>query len=241
MLLKVSELTKRFGDLTAVDQVEFGIREEEIVGLIGPNGAGKTTLFNCLTGIHKPEEGKAIFNGELDLTKSKSHEICKAGIARTFQEVRTFLNLSVLDNLKASSTFGRETDDPLGEDEPHQFLESVGLGEKKDVLAKNLNIGKRRLLELAMALSTHPRLILVDEIASGLYLSEISSLTDKIEGIREDRGISILWIEHVMSAIMESTDRVIVLDNGSIIAEGEPEEIKKNKKVSEVYLGSEYD
>ncbi|KXA99261.1 ABC transporter [candidate division MSBL1 archaeon SCGC-AAA259M10] len=241
MLLKVSGLTKRFGDLIAVDNVEFDIGEGEIVGLIGPNGAGKTTLFNCLMGLHKPDEGEAIFDEKFDLMKMKPHQICKAGIARTFQEVRTFLNLSVLDNLKASSTFGRETENRRRDDEPHQLLESVGLGEKKDALAKNLNIGNRRLLELAMALSTHPRIILVDEIASGLSLSEISSLTDTIEEIRNSHGISIFWIEHVMSAIMESTDRVIVLDNGSIIAEGKPEEIKKSKKVTEVYLGTEYD
>lgn len=239
-MLTVSHLTKSFGGLTAVDDVEFEIGEEEIVGLIGPNGAGKSTLFNTITGVYRADEGSVIFNGQ-ELTGRKPHQIAKEGIARTFQTARTFNESTVLENVVIGVVFGHDESIPVDEarERSVRYLEFVGLSDKKEVEVSNLTIADRKQLELAKGLAAEPDLILVDEIASGLTPTEVDELVDTLERVRSELGISVLWIEHIMGAIMGATDRIIVLNQGQKIAEGTPAQIQRNDTVAEAYLGGE--
>lgn len=239
-MLTVSHLTKSFGGLTAVDDVEFEIGEEEIVGLIGPNGAGKSTLFNTITGVYRADEGSVIFNGQ-ELTGQKPHQIAKEGIARTFQTARTFNESTVLENVVIGVVFGHDESIPVDEarERSVRYLEFVGLSDKKEVEVSNLTIADRKQLELAKGLAAEPDLILVDEIASGLTPTEVDELVDTLERVRSELGISVLWIEHIMGAIMGATDRIIVLNQGQKIAEGTPAQIQRNDTVAEAYLGGE--
>ncbi|MDR5673860.1 ABC-type branched-chain amino acid transport system, ATPase component [Halalkaliarchaeum sp. AArc-CO] len=239
-MLTATGVTKEFGGLTAVDNVDLAIDEGEIVGLIGPNGAGKTTLFHTLTGVHLPNAGSIQFQGE-ELVGKKPNQIAKLGIARTFQTPQTFNELSVLDNVTAGAIFGRQ--ESLSRSEAEQIarecLEFVDIEATEDEHAGSLTLADRKFLELARGLASDPKLILVDEIGSGLTPTELFEMADSLVRIRDELGISVFWIEHVMDAIMGSTDRIVVLNQGQKIAEGTPDEIQQNQQVVEAYLGTE--
>jgi len=240
-MLEAANIRKKFGGLVAVDGVDLEIESGEIVGLIGPNGAGKTTLFNTITGVLDPEEGtKITFNGE-DLVAMDTHEIARAGLLRTFQIVRVFGEMTVLDNAVAGALFGSDESisQEEAEDRAWDALEFVGLEDKAEMKAGNLPIAQQKQLELARTVASDPDLVLLDEIASGLTPGEIDELSDIIRRLRDERGISVFWIEHIMDAIMGTADRIIVLKSGEKIADGTPEEIRNDERVTEAYLGAD--
>ena len=237
-MLDVAGLTKTFGGLTAVDDVHFTIERGELVGLIGPNGAGKTTLFNTVTGVLKPDSGTVTFEGE-DITNAKPSRINKHGIARTFQIVRTFDESTVLENVTAGAVFGATGSRPIAEsrDAAREYISFVGLDGKADNETSELTIADRKHVELARALACEPDLLMLDELGSGLTPREIDDLCGTIERVREELGVSVLWIEHIMDAIMDHTDRILVLNEGELIANGPPGEIQQDEAVSRAYLG----
>jgi len=239
-ILECEHLTKRFGGLVAVDDVSFYINEGEILGLIGPNGSGKTTLFNLITGTYhgSPMNGTIKFYGR-EISREKPHNICKMGISRTFQLIKPFLNKTALQNVLVGIYFGRR--DKVSEDaalpEAQNILDFVGLEkDKHNEIVANLPIIDRKRVEIARALGTKPKLLLLDEPMSGMNVQEITQFSDLICQIRDSK-ITVFMIEHVMRAIMDLSDRVIVLNYGKKIAEGHPKEITSNKKVVEAYLG----
>lgn len=237
-LVEGKGLTKSFGGLTAVKEVDFYLQEGEIVGLIGPNGAGKTTLFNLISGVFYPDSGKLFLN-QTEITLLKPFEICRLGIARTFQIVRPFLKMTCLENTLVG-IIGR---DEKGEkkrmkgDEAKDLLKFVGLGNHEETLANNLTLIEKKRLEMARALATKPKVLLLDEVLAGLNPSEILQALELIKIIRTQLKMTIFWIEHVMGAIMKASDRIIVLDQGEKIKEGKPEEIVSDRRVIEAYLG----
>lgn len=255
-ILTVNRLTKSFGGLTAVSNVDMVINEGELVGLIGPNGAGKTTVFNLLTGVYEPTKGTIFLsrNGkEKALHGLKPYTICKEGVARTFQNIRLFRDLTVLDNVRIAMhqnarygllssffhlpSYKREEERIL--EESLNLLRILKLDHKKDELAKNLPYGEQRHLEIARALATNPVMLLLDEPAAGMNPAETAQLTELISWIRKEFKLTILLIEHDMSLVMKICERIYVLDYGMVIAEGTPEEIKNNKRVIEAYLGED--
>jgi branched-chain amino acid transport system ATP-binding protein len=240
-MLEASAVRKEFGGLVAVDDVTFEIGEEEIVGLIGPNGAGKTTLFDTISGVHRADGDATIRFDGIDLAGRPPHIVSRSGLVRTFQIVRVFGEMSVLENAVTGATFG--SDDPpsraAAEDRAIETLEFVGLGAKRDAPAATLTVAEQKRLELARALATDPKLVMLDELASGLTPGEIDEISGVIRRIRDEQGISVFWIEHIMDAIMGTADRIIVLSNGRKIAAGTPAEIRANEEVTEVYLGNE--
>jgi len=240
MLLNGNNVTKNFGGLKALDDVSFALEKGEILGLIGPNGAGKTTLFNIISGFYGATLGTIKFQ-ETEINKLKPHQICKLGIGRSFQITNPFLDLTVLENVTVGARFGRGKNTSLKEasDIALQYLEFVNLHSKKYVLAKTLNIVERKLLEIARALATDPKLVLLDEPLNGLNPTEIKNACSLVRRMRDDLDISVFWIEHVMQAIMTTAERILVLDTGQKIAEGTPLEISRNKKVIAAYLGEE--
>jgi branched-chain amino acid transport system ATP-binding protein len=235
-LLEVQGITKHFEGLVAVANVDFYIDRGEVVGLIGPNGAGKTTLFNLISGAISPSSGTTLFKGE-DITRLKPNEICRRGIARTFQLVKLFSDMTVLENVALSCLFRkpRVTKEAAAK-ESLELLDFVGLNGVDSLPARELPIGGQKRLEVARALATHPELLLLDEVMAGLNPTEVSEAIESIKRIRE-KGITIMLVEHVMQAIMDVSDRVIVLHNGEKLAEGMPCDITTNETVISIYLG----
>jgi branched-chain amino acid transport system ATP-binding protein len=240
-LLEGKNLTKYFGGLAAVNNVDFFVDQGEIVGLIGPNGAGKTTLFNLISATYTPKPGIIHFKGK-NITGKKPYQICRMGIARTFQTVKTFANLPVIENIRIGAFFGRPKSISAAEatQESLELLEYVGLSQVSTIPAKDLTLANQKRMEVARALATKPELLLLDELMAGLTQTEVTEAMKLITNIR-DRGITIIMIEHVMSAIMNVCNRAIVLHHGMKIAEGTPQEIANSEKVIEVYLGEYHD
>lgn len=255
-ILTVEKLTKSFGGLTAVSNVNMVLNEGEMVGLIGPNGAGKTTVFNLLTGVYKPTSGTVTLtrNGtDQTISGRKPCDICKLGLARTFQNIRLFKDLTVLDNVRIAmnkdvkyglvSSFLHlptyQKEEKRLEEAAMDLLKLMKLDHKKDELAKNLPYGEQRHLEIARAMATNPALLLLDEPAAGMNPAETAELTNLIAFIREHYHLTILLIEHDMSLVMKICERIYVLDYGTVIANGTPDEIKSNRKVIEAYLGED--
>lgn len=252
LILQLEKISVRFGGLTAVAELDLQIRENELVGLIGPNGAGKTTAFNLITGVYQPTSGK-IFFAEKEISKLKPYQLARRGIARTFQNIRLFSSLSVFDNVRAATQLHRAhgVRDALWrgrsfyhgegkvENRVRELLEIFHLEKFFGADAKNLSYGDQRRLEIVRALATKPKLLLLDEPAAGMNATEKTELTRLIRFIKEKFSISILLVEHDMKVVMEICERISVLDYGIKIAEGTPEEIRKNPKVIAAYLGEE--
>jgi branched-chain amino acid transport system ATP-binding protein len=233
--LVVKGLSKRFGGLRAVQDVSFTIRENETVALIGPNGAGKTTSFHLITGFHRPDQGSVMAYGR-EITGLKPHDICAHGVARTFQVAKPFGAMTVLANVMTGA-FLRDRSTAAARDKAREVIEFVGLGAKEHTAAKDLTTIDQRRLEMARALATQPRLLLLDEVMAGLNPAEIDQAVGLI-GKLSQRGLTIVIVEHVMRAIMAVARRIVVLDHGQKIAEGTPKEIVENPEVVRAYLGS---
>jgi branched-chain amino acid transport system ATP-binding protein len=236
-ILEGKGVTKHFGGLAAVENVDFHVEQGEALGLIGPNGAGKTTLFNLISAALTPRSGVIRFKGE-DITGLKPHQICRMGLARTFQSVKIFANMSALDNVILGSFFGRSTAIPSAEAarQAVELLNFVGLSGMQSTCAKDLTLANQKRLEVAGALATKPELLLLDEVMAGLNPTEVAEAMELVTRIR-DKGISVVMIEHVMKAIMNVCERIMVLHHGRKIAEGTPQEIATSRTVIKVYLG----
>jgi len=250
-LLHTFSLRKEFGGLVAVDDVDFTVPSGAIVSLIGPNGAGKTTFFNMLTGVYKPTAGSVVFAGE-DLTGKPPHAFTERGIGRTFQNIRLFQNMTALENVLVGMhsrlkgtlveailrTPRVKHEEDGARDRARELLEFSGLRRKDHEIGRNLSYGDQRRLEVARALATQPKLLLLDEPTAGMNPQETAEFTDFVARLRTDLDLAVLLIEHDMRVVMGVSDRVTVLDYGEKIAEGTPSEIQKNERVIEAYLGS---
>ena len=236
ILLSLQGVSKRFGGLQALLNVTFDLPQGQILGLIGPNGAGKTTLFNAINGVYPPESGRIIFRDK-DVTGFKPYQLAKMGMARTHQIVRPLNELSVRENVMVGACFGHENQDLSNAAKiAEEVLEFVGLAARTEQLAGSLNVAQKKRLEMARALAAHPYLLLLDEVLAGLNHAEIDNMIQTVLKIRE-QGITVIMIEHVMKAMMNISDRIVVLDYGQQIAEGSPEAITDDPKVVEAYLG----
>ena len=234
-ILDVQNVSKQFGGLTAVNQVSLYVDQGEIVGLIGANGAGKTTLFNMLAGVFPPTSGKIVFGGK-EVQGLPCHQICRMGVGRTYQIVKPFVNLSVLDNTVVGA-LNRHHDVKEARKKAEEVLEFVGLDQRKHVAGSNLNLPELKRMELARALATEPKLLLLDEVMAGLNPTDSSRVIELVKRIRDERGITIIVIEHVMKAIMTLFDRIYVLNQGNLIASGKPEEVSQDPEVIKSYFG----
>ncbi|ESX14766.1 ABC transporter ATP-binding protein [Mesorhizobium sp. M0179] len=235
-LLRLEAIQKRFGGLVVLNNIDIAVGANELIGLIGPNGAGKSTLFNVITALYTPTQGRIRFRGE-DITGTAPHRICRLGIARTFQLVRTFLTMTAFENVMVGAVYGSGGRVKHATAAAEEALELVGLTGKRDIRTAHMTLSDRRLLEIARAVASRPGLLLLDEPMAGLNPTEIQRMVDVIRRVRTDKGVSILWVEHKVDAIMKVCSRVIVLDHGEKIADGTPREIVANRKVIEAYLG----
>ncbi len=236
-LLEVQGLSKHFGGLVANDRIDLRVDKGEIVGLIGPNGAGKTTLFNCIAGFYPPTGGNVQFKGD-DITGLPANEICLRGIARTFQIVRIFKDMSVLDNVMVGA-FNRTNSAARAKQKALEVLDFCGLAPKKSMLAGGLTIADKKRLEFTKALATEPSLLMLDEAIAGLNQTETAEAVELVKKVRES-GITVLLVEHVMEVVMPISSRVVVLDYGKKIAEDTPEKVIQNEEVIKAYLGDKY-
>ncbi|MGA3172856.1 MAG: ABC transporter ATP-binding protein [Syntrophorhabdales bacterium] len=235
--LDVQGVTKLFGGLRANDDVHFRVEEGEIVSIIGPNGAGKSTLFNCITGFYKPNSGKVLFFGK-DITRLRADKVCRMGIARTFQVVQVIGDMTVLENVMTGALLGC-VKIARARDKAEEVLAFTGLLEKKDRLGTELTIAEKKRLEVSMALATQPRLLMLDESMAGLTVVELREMMELIKAVRKS-GVTLVVVEHVMEAVMEISDRVVVLNSGRKIMEGPPREVVSNPEVIRAYLGDGY-
>jgi len=239
-VLRLDEICKSYGGLQVLADVDLSLGQDEIVGLIGPNGAGKSTLFNVITSICRPNRGE-VYLREKKITGLPPHKICRMGIARTFQLIKTFLSMTVLENVMVGSIYGHEHRGKGARERALEALDLVELSGKRDIVAAHITLSDRRLLEVARALASMPVVTLLDEPMAGLNTSEIHKMLQVIRRARDERKVSILWIEHKVDAVFGICDRVVVLNYGLKIADGKPEEIAGNKKVIEAYLGESSD
>ena len=239
-LLEVEGVKKSFGGLQVLTNVSLEVYDGEIAGLIGPNGAGKTTLFNVINGILPPDAGQIRFDGR-PITSASPYQVCQAGIARTFQTGRAFVSMSVLENIQVGLEFGpgaRHRSRREKSERAREILRFLELDDRRETLVAHLNPMERKMVELGRALANGPRLILMDELLAGLNQRELPRVATILQGIRQTHAVTIFWVEHIMTTLMGTCDRVIVLHQGEKLGEGRPEEIIEDPRVKEAYLGS---
>lgn len=235
LMLETLNLHKSFGGVQVIDDLSISVSQGEALGIVGPNGAGKTTWFNLITGAVTPDSGKVIFNGE-DISRRSSHDRCRMGIGRTFQIPRPFVGMTVFENLLVGATHGRGMGEHASYDRCVEVLELTGMTKKANVLAGALPLLDRKRLELARALATDPKLLLLDEIAGGLTEAEVEELLVDINGYRK-LGITIVWIEHIVRALLAVVDRIAVIHFGRNLCEGDPHEVMSSAEVQACYMG----
>lgn len=236
-ILSVQNLTKTFGNLTVVYNLTFDVQEGEILGMMGPNGAGKTTVFNLITGVYKPNGGKVTYKGK-EVTHLPASQRCRLGIGRTYQIPRPFENMTVFENLLVGAEYGANLTGKQAHEEATEILKFTGLLSKKDIFSGKLLLLDRKRLELARALATRPKLLLIDEVAAGLTEAEVENLLHIVKSIQQ-KGITIIWVEHILMMMHKGVDRLLVINGGQFLLCGDPKECMESKEVQEVYLGME--
>jgi branched-chain amino acid transport system ATP-binding protein len=236
-ILTIENLTKHFGNLAAVSNLSFNVREGEILGMMGPNGAGKTTIFNLITGVYPPTAGKVVYRGK-DVTCVSAAYRCRMGIGRTYQIPRPFVNMTVLENLLVGAEYGGGLNGREAQSLSKEILTDTGLFSKKDVFAGKLTLLDRKRLELARGLATRPSLLLIDEVAAGLTEGEVEKLLEIVKTIQK-QGVTIIWVEHILMMMNKGVDRLLVINGGQWLMCGNPAECMASKEVQEVYLGME--
>ena len=235
LALETQNLRKSFGGVLVIDDLSISVEEKEALGIVGPNGAGKTTWFNLISGAVHADAGKVIFDGK-DITRLRRHERCRAGIGRTFQIPKPFSGMTVFENVLVGATHGRGMQERASYGRCVEIMEITGLEKKVNVLAGSLTLLDRKRLELARALATDPKLLLLDEIAGGLTEAEVEELIEEIKKLRQT-GVTIIWIEHIVHALLAVVDRIVVIQFGRKLCEGEPHEVMNSQEVQACYMG----